>query len=92
MCFVSLRFSKAIDGLEKSDLVVTRGNELLKDGDKVIVPSMTWVTNVSPIFQLGLTPIFCDINPHDYSFDKEYLKKLSKKYNTVLIFYSKLIV
>ena len=52
----------------------------LKNGDKVIVPSMTWVTNVSPIFQLGLTPIFCDINPYNYSFDKEYLKLLAKKH------------
>ena len=52
----------------------------LKNGDKVVVPSMTWVTNVSPIFQLGLTPVFCDINPYDYSFDKEYLKLLAKKH------------
>lgn len=55
----------------------------LKDGDKVIVPSMTWVTNVSPIFQLGLTPIFCDINPYDYSFDKEYLKVLAKQHSDI---------
>ena len=52
----------------------------LKEGDKVIVPSITWVTNVSPIFQLGLTPIFCDINKEDYSFDLDYLKKLSKEH------------
>ena len=49
----------------------------LKDGDKVIVPSITWVTNVSPIFQLGLKPIFCDINKKDFSFDIDYLKKLA---------------
>jgi len=23
----------------------------LKDGDKVLVPTMTWVTNISPVFQ-----------------------------------------
>ena len=33
----------------------------LKDGDKVLVPTMTWVTNISPVFQLGLEPIFCDV-------------------------------
>ena len=25
----------------------------LKNGDKVLVPTMTWVTNISPVFQLG---------------------------------------
>ena len=49
----------------------------LKDGDKVIVPAMTWVTNISPIMQLGLQPIFCDVNPNDFSFNKEHLKTLS---------------
>lgn len=49
----------------------------LKDGDKVIVPSITWVTNVSPVFQLGLKPVFCDINKKDFSFDIDYLKKLA---------------
>lgn len=41
----------------------------LSDGDKVLVPACTWVTSVSPVFQIGLTPIFCDINLNDYSFD-----------------------
>ena len=30
----------------------------LKKGDKVLVPAMTWVTNVAPIIQLGLKPNF----------------------------------
>ena len=34
----------------------------LKRGDKVLLPACTWVTNINPIFQLGLQPIFCDIN------------------------------
>ena len=34
----------------------------LKPGDKVLVPAMTWVTNVAPIIQLGLKPIFCDVD------------------------------
>lgn len=41
----------------------------LKPGDKVLVPGCTWMTNVAPIIQLGLQPIFCDINLQDFSFD-----------------------
>ena len=34
----------------------------LEKNDKVLVPSCTWMTAVAPVIQLGLTPIFCDIN------------------------------
>jgi CDP-6-deoxy-D-xylo-4-hexulose-3-dehydrase len=43
----------------------------LNDGDKVLVPACTWVTNVSPVFQVGLQPIFADINLKNFSFDLE---------------------
>jgi CDP-6-deoxy-D-xylo-4-hexulose-3-dehydrase len=46
----------------------------LRDGDKVLVPSTTWMTNVAPVFQAGLQPIFCDINLQNFSFDIEELK------------------
>ncbi len=50
----------------------------LKDGDKVLVPACTWVTNVSPVFQVGLEPIFADIDLQTFSFDVEKLKELKK--------------
>ena len=50
----------------------------LKKGDKVLVPSCTWVTNINPIIQLGLTPIFCDVNLENYSFDLDNLKTIAE--------------
>ena len=50
----------------------------LQPGDKVLVPACTWVTNINPIIQLGLTPIFCDISLDDYSFDIANLKIIAK--------------
>ena len=47
----------------------------LKDGDKVLVPANTWVTNVAPVIQLGFTPIFCDINIKITSFYTHYGQK-----------------
>jgi CDP-6-deoxy-D-xylo-4-hexulose-3-dehydrase len=57
----------------------------LKRGDKVLLPACTWVTNINPIFQLGLTPIFCDINLSDYSFDVDNLKRISEKHQDIKI-------
>jgi len=52
----------------------------LKPEDKVVVPACTWVTNINPIFQLGLTPIFCDINLGNYSFDVNNLRAISEQH------------
>ena len=64
----------------------------LKDGDKVLVPADTWVTNVGPVIQLGFTPIFCDINLQNFSFCEEDLEYIAKKHPDIkLIFITHLI-
>ena len=74
-------------------LLVSAVKELygLKDGDEVLLPACTWVTNVSPIIQLGLKPVFCDINLYNYSFDLWHAAKLKKKHNIKLIFVTHLL-
>lgn len=57
----------------------------LNPGDKVLLPACTWVTNINPIFQLGLQPIFCDINLSNYSFDDENLKRISEKHKDIKV-------
>ena len=56
-------------------LLMASVKELYKipDGSKVLVPACTWVTNVSPVFQLGLEPVFCDVDLDRYSFDMDAL-------------------
>lgn len=64
----------------------------LKPGDKVLVPACTWVTNINPIFQLGLTPIFCDVNLDTYSFDIDNFKRISLKHPDIkLVFVTHLL-
>lgn len=64
----------------------------LKDGDKVLVPACTWVTNIGPVIQLGFTPIFCDINIKNFSFCEDNLKEIAEKHPDIkLIFVTHLI-
>ena len=39
------------------------------NGSRVLLPANTWVTNVGPIIQLGLEPVFADISLEHFSFD-----------------------
>lgn len=64
----------------------------LKPGDKVLLPACTWVTNVGPIIQLGLTPIFCDINLENFSFDLDEAKKIAHQHKDIkMIFVTHLL-
>ena len=51
----------------------------IKPGAKVAVPAITWSTNIAPIIQMGLTPVFCDVNPKNFALDTGHLQKISKQ-------------
>jgi CDP-6-deoxy-D-xylo-4-hexulose-3-dehydrase len=48
---------------------------------KIIVPSLSWATDVSSPMLLGMEPIMCDCNLHDLSCDLEHLEKLFIEHN-----------
>lgn len=57
-----------------------------QDGDEILVPAVTWVTNVAPIFQFGLKPVFVDVNLDDLSFDYDDLRsKITSRTRAVFI-------
>ena len=48
----------------------------LKPGDEIVTPACGFSTTVAPIVQLGLTPVFCDVDIDTYVTTIEYLKKV----------------
>jgi CDP-6-deoxy-D-xylo-4-hexulose-3-dehydrase len=49
--------------------------------DKVIVPNLSWLTDVSSPIQLGMRPILCDCNMTDLSVNLQHLEDLMIKSN-----------
>ena len=47
---------------------------------KIIVPSVSWVTTVTPAIQLGLEPIMCDCDKDDLGLDIDHFKLLVEKH------------
>ena len=80
-------------GSTANTLLVESVKELygLKNGDKVLVPACTWMTNVAPIMQAGFEPIFCDINLQNFSFDLDDAAKIAKKHDIKMIFVTHLL-
>ena len=57
---------------------------------QVIVPALTWVSDIASIFQAGLKPVFVDINPQTLGLDSEkVLKHLGM--NTIGVFLTHLL-
>lgn len=51
-------------------------NNLVSKKSKVVVPSLAWATDYSPVVQLGYKPILCDINLKDLSIDLDHFEQI----------------
>jgi CDP-4-dehydro-6-deoxyglucose reductase, E1 len=56
------------------------------NGGEVIVPPLTWVSDIASVLQNGFTPVFVDIDPHSLAMDpKQVLSNVSEKTRAVFL-------
>jgi CDP-6-deoxy-D-xylo-4-hexulose-3-dehydrase len=56
------------------------------EGGEVIVPALTWISDIASVLQNGFTPVFVDIDPRTLSMkDSDVLAKLSPATRAVFI-------
>ena len=46
-----------------------RSKPILNPGDSILVPAIAWPTTIWPLIQLGLNPLFVDIDPETLALD-----------------------
>lgn len=57
----------------------------VKEGDEVIVPSLTFVGSIHPILYCGAVPVFCEVDYDTLNIDvKDVEKKITKKTKAVI--------
>ena len=58
----------------------------IDDDAEVLVPAITWSTNITSVIQAKLKPVFVDINLSDFSFDYDKLQNaITSKTRIILI-------
>ena len=58
----------------------------LKKNDEIIIPSVCWSTSLYPIIQMGLKPIFVDVDIRTLNLDiKELEKKITNKTKAIML-------
>lgn len=55
-------------------------NGKIKRNDKIVVPAVSWATDLSPVFQLGLDPILCDVNLDNLAIDINHFEQILKEH------------
>lgn len=58
-----------------------KGKPKLTFADKILVPAIAWPTTIWPIVQLGLDPIFVDVNPLTLALDLESAQDVIDKFD-----------
>lgn len=53
---------------------------------EVLVPTLTWVSDIASVLQCGMTPVFCDIDPRTLGMDEdEILRKITPRTKGVFL-------
>ena len=71
-------------GASANELTMLALNYIHGDGE-IIIPPLTWISDISSVIFSGFKPVFCDINLKNFSFDIDKLKQ-SITPNTKAIF------
>ncbi len=74
-------------GASANLLTMAALKSLYGDGE-IIVPPLTWVSDISSVLWSGFKPVFADINPHHLGMnDEQIIAKLNEKTRAVFITY-----
>jgi CDP-6-deoxy-D-xylo-4-hexulose-3-dehydrase len=84
--WLGMKYSVYVNSGASANLITMAALKLLYGGGEIIVPPLTWVSDIASIIQNGFEPVFVDINPRNLCMDdKEVMKKLSDKTKAVFI-------
>ncbi|MEI6073131.1 MAG: DegT/DnrJ/EryC1/StrS aminotransferase family protein [Verrucomicrobiae bacterium] len=72
-------------GSSANEITMLALRELHGTGE-VIVPPLTWVSDIASVLHAGFTPVFADINPHTLGMDSvEVIKKITPRTKAVFL-------
>ncbi len=85
--WLGVRFSVFVNSGSSANLVTLAAlRELYGEGGEVIVPTITWVSDIASVMHTGFDPVFVDVNPHTLGMDNEQvLAKITSRTRAVFL-------
>ncbi len=84
--WLGVRHSVFVNSGSSANLITMAALRELYDPGEVIVPTITWVSDIASVLHCGMTPVFVDINPHTLGMDEEeVLRKITPHTRAVFL-------
>jgi CDP-6-deoxy-D-xylo-4-hexulose-3-dehydrase len=84
--WLGVKYSVFMNSGSSANLLTLAALRELHGGGEVIVPPLTWVSDVAAVLQNGFDPVFADIDPRTLGMDnKEILKKITPRTRAVFL-------
>lgn len=84
--WLGVEYCVFVNSGSSANLVTMAALRELHGPGEVIVPTLTWVSDIASVLQCGLTPVFVDINPRTLGMDEEeILRKITPRTRAVFI-------
>tara|TARA_Y100000590_G_scaffold406177_1_gene495108 strand:- start:1877 stop:3058 length:1182 start_codon:yes stop_codon:yes gene_type:complete len=85
--WLGVKYSVFVNSGSSANLLTLSIVKILKNKGEIIVPSLTWVSDIASVIQNNFKPVFVDINPKNLCMsENDIIKKINKK--TVAVFLS----
>tara|TARA_B110000459_G_scaffold62385_1_gene69949 strand:+ start:146 stop:1375 length:1230 start_codon:yes stop_codon:yes gene_type:complete len=86
--WLGVKYSVFVNSGSSSNFLSIKALKIInkkKNKNEIIVPTLTWVSDIVSVIESGYKPVFVDINPRTLSMDEtQILKKINK--NTLAVF------
>ena len=84
--WLGVKYSVFVNSGSSANLLTISALKILyKKKKEIILPTLTWVSDINSVIQNGYKPVFVDINPTNLCMDeKQIMKKVNK--NTLAVF------
>ncbi len=85
--WLGVKYSVFVNSGSSANLIsLTALKQLAGSGGEIIVPALTWVSDISSVTFCGFHPVFVDVNPKTLSMDEEQvIDKLTNKTRAVFL-------
>lgn len=84
--WLGVQYSVYVNSGASANLITIAALKYLHGTGEIIVPPLTWVSDIASVIQNGFTPVFVDINPRNLCMDdKQIIAKLTEKTKAVFI-------
>ena len=80
------KYSVFVNSGSSANLITLQALKLIHGEGEIIVPTLTWISDISSVLQNNFKPVFVDINPRTLSMNEDQvIQRINKKTKAVFI-------